>query len=120
MAAKFDDYLGTADTGRVVLWYSQADIHAKPVPAVVMAGYENGVVDLNILHATGTQFRSSVYHMSNPGLRSRDTGQVTPGAMKNGAWAFCAHDAPKAEVPVEVPQEEGVKAEPKKRNAKAE
>lgn len=89
-------YSGQLTTGRTVLWYHSAKPDAKPVPALVSAGYGGGVADLIVMFPdTGATMKRSVYHMSSPSLRFPETGLLTENATVHGGWDFCEHDPEK-------------------------
>ena len=99
------DYLGQVEAGQTVLWYKGAQADVKPVPAIVEAGYKNGVADLLILFGdSGVQRKRTVYHLSSRALRHPDTGLWTDNALLHGGWDFCDFNRPEQEAP---------KAEPK-------
>lgn len=90
---KFEQpFEGALTPGMIVLWFKGASEHAKPIPAIVMDGFQGGVADILLVDAGAEreQRKRSVYHKSSNSLRN-SFGQVSDSAKAYGAWDFCPH-----------------------------
>jgi len=80
-------FSGELLTGMVVLWFKEAKKHAKPMPAIVQAGYPGGICDLTILNTNGMEKKEGVYHKGDPRLCDH-YGKMSDNALRYGAWGF--------------------------------
>lgn len=75
------------EIGQMVHWFHGGDKGQRPAPAIVQAVYEQGALDLAIVHATRVQVRSGVRHcddpLANQEEKYREGGfTLTPGSLR--------------------------------------
>ena len=75
--------------GTPVVYYPHAEPDNPPVAAIVVQIQKNGVASLFIMDPMGGfNYRRSVHHVSSSFLRDEGNGQLTPGALRMGAWDY--------------------------------
>ena len=87
--------------GWTVNYFLHADRDSPPRPAVVVDGFPNGVLRLEVLHLNGDRrIHPTAYHVDSRLIRD-DHGAMTEGAKRNGTWDYHPWFLPKVRFEVE-------------------
>ena len=112
------EFRGKAAVGLDVLWYANAALTSKPVPAKVFDSHDNGTVDLLVFMPSGINHKMNVHHVSNPTLVHAESGTLTRNAIRTGGWDFTSWSQAEQEM-IDSQAEKARKAKEKAKEAAA-